>query len=99
MATPALNDSQISEQLATLDGWERDGDMITKTYELPSYMAGLAFATTVGTIAEAHDHHPDLFIGWKKVKVSFTTHDAGSKITEKDINVANALEAIGYPKA
>jgi len=94
----ALSDATISEQLANLAGWERDGDMITKTYELPSYMAGLAFATTVGTIAEAHDHHPDLFIGWKKVKVSFTTHDAGSNITEKDINIAKALEAIGYPK-
>ena len=98
MATPALNDAAITEHLAKLDGWERDGDMITKTYQLPSYMAGLAFATTVGTIAEAHDHHPDLFIGWKKVTVSFTTHDAGSKITEKDINVATAIESVGYPK-
>ncbi len=98
MATPALTEAEIAERLAELDGWERDGDTIVKTYTLPSYMAGLAFATTVGTIAEAHDHHPDLSIGWKTVTVSFTTHDAGKKLSTKDFGLAKTLEAIGYPK-
>ena len=98
MAT-ALSPDEITQHLSQLDGWEAEGDMLTKTYALPNYMAGLAFATAVGTIAEAHNHHPDLSIGYKKVTVSFTTHDAGSKITEKDINAATAIEALGYPKS
>ena len=99
MATPALSETELNQALVSLAGWELDNDMITKTYQLPSYMAGLAFASTVGTLCEARDHHPDLFIGWKKVKVSFTTHDAGSKVTQKDIDAAKAIEAIGYPKS
>lgn len=98
MATPALSHDEINAALAQLDGWELDGDMIAKTYEMPNYMAGLAFASAVGTIAEARDHHPDLLITWRKVRVSFTTHDAGGKVTHKDTGAAKAVEALGYPR-
>lgn len=99
MARTALTADQIGEALESLSGWEAADDMLVKTYTLPSYMAGLAFATAVGTICEGMDHHPDLTIGYKKVKVSFTTHDAGSKISAADVKAAKAVEALGYPKA
>jgi 4a-hydroxytetrahydrobiopterin dehydratase len=94
----ALNDAAIAEALAQLPGWEREGDMIVKTYALPSYPAGLAFASAVGIACDALDHHPDLYIGYKKVEVRFTTHDAGSKISMKDIDAAMKIEALNYPR-
>ena len=99
MATPALSQDEVVERLRRLHAWELDGDSIRKTYRLPNYMAGLAWATTIGTIAEAHDHHPDLTIGFRSVTVRFTTHDAGNKLSAKDFAVAEAIDAIGYPKA
>ncbi len=98
MATPALSDSEITAGLEKLPGWERHGDHIRKTYQLPSYVAGLAFATAAGVVADGKDHHPDIVIGWKKVTLTFTTHDAGSRITHKDLATAAAIEALGYPK-
>ncbi|MGB1287084.1 MAG: 4a-hydroxytetrahydrobiopterin dehydratase [Aggregatilineales bacterium] len=89
-----LTDAKISEALSNLDGWERDGDMITRTFETDSYAAGLAVATTVGMIADGHNHHPDMMIGYKKVTVSFTTHDEGNKITSNDIDVATAINSV-----
>ncbi|MBL8131046.1 MAG: 4a-hydroxytetrahydrobiopterin dehydratase [Anaerolineae bacterium] len=99
MARTPLTDEQIAESLETLPGWIRQGETLTRTFALPSYMAGLAFACAVGTVCEGLDHHPDLFIGWKKVTVSFTTHDAGSRITAWDVKAARAVDALGYPKA
>ncbi|MCK6578859.1 MAG: 4a-hydroxytetrahydrobiopterin dehydratase [Anaerolineae bacterium] len=99
MAHTPLTDEQIAESLETLPGWTRQGETLTRTYALPSYMAGLAFACAVGTVCEGLDHHPDLFIGWKKVTVSFTTHDAGSRITEWDVKAARAVDTLGYPNA
>ena len=61
-------------------------------------MAGLAFASAIGTVCEARNHHPDMTIGWRKVTVSFTTHDAGSQLTDKDFDAAEAIDALGYPK-
>jgi 4a-hydroxytetrahydrobiopterin dehydratase len=98
MATPALNEQDITERLTELEGWERDGDAIVKTFKFDNYLAGLAFATAAGTVAEGHDHHPDITIGWRKVTLRFTTHDAGHKISAKDFGVAKAIEAIGYPR-
>jgi 4a-hydroxytetrahydrobiopterin dehydratase len=97
MAT-RLTDAQIAESLGALPGWMHEGSTITKTYQLDTYMAGLAFAAAVGTVCEGLGHHPDLYIGWKKVKVTFSTHDAGNVVTEKDINAAKAIEALNYPK-
>lgn len=98
MPTPPLNDAEIASRLEALPGWERDGDRIVKTYKMDSYLAGLAFASAVGVLAEAQDHHPDLAIGWKRVTVSYNTHDAGGKITDKDLKAAEAVEALGYPR-
>lgn len=97
MATSPLGEAQIIERLANLDNWERDGDAITKTFQFESYLAGIAFASAVGTISEGFDHHPDLYIGWRKVRVRFTTHDAGNKISHKDFDVAEAIDALPYP--
>ena len=95
-ARTPLTDSEITERLAQLPGWQRDGDTIKKTYKLNSYLAGLAFASAVGTIAEGMDHHPDMHIGWRKVTVSYNTHSAGNKITDTDFNAAAAIEALPF---
>ena len=97
MAT-ALSEAEISAGLATLKGWERDGDTLVKAFKFDSYLAGVAFASAVGVIAEGMNHHPDLRIGWRNVSVSFTTHDAGSKLSAKDFAAAAAIDALGYPK-
>ncbi len=98
MAT-ALTDAEVSASLADLQGWSRDGDRLVKEFRFDNYLAGLAFATSVGVIGEGMNHHPDLIIGWRRVDVAFTTHDAGSKITAKDIEAAAAIDALGYPKS
>ena len=98
MATEALSDVAILEALQTLDGWERDGDKLVKTFETGTYPQGLAFATAAGMVADGMNHHPDIMIGWKKVTLEFTTHDAGSKISQKDVNAAKAINAIGIRK-
>ncbi|MDK3158916.1 4a-hydroxytetrahydrobiopterin dehydratase [Kamptonema cortianum] len=98
MASTPLTESEISERLAALSGWEREGGMISRTFRFDTYLAGVAFAAAVGTVCEGRNHHPDLLIGYKKVTVSFTTHDAGSQLTAKDFDAAAAIAALGYPK-
>ncbi len=94
-----LNKEQITEKLAELSGWEvNDEGMLTRTFTMPSYMAGLAFASAVGTVAEGINHHPDLMIGYKKVTVSFVTHDEGNVLTANDFAAAVAVNTLPYPQ-
>lgn len=98
MATPALTDAEIAGRLEQLHGWQRDGDRISKTFQLDSYLAGLALAAAVGTVCEGLNHHPDMAIGWRRVTVSFTTHDAGGRLSAKDFEAAAKVDALGYPR-
>jgi 4a-hydroxytetrahydrobiopterin dehydratase len=99
MANPrALTDEEIAARLDKLPGWTRDGGAIGKTFQLESYLAGLAFACAVGTIGEGLEHHPDLYVGWRTVRVSFTTHDVGSALSHLDFDAADAIEALPYPR-
>lgn len=91
-----LTNEAVAKALKKLHGWSHQGDMIQKTYKFSTYLAGLAFATTIGTMAEGFDHHPDILVKWRKVTVSFSTHDAGNKVTATDIKVAEAIEALPY---
>jgi 4a-hydroxytetrahydrobiopterin dehydratase len=82
-----LDEDAIAAQLDTLSGWERQGEMIVKTYKLPGFPAAIAFVTHVGFLAEAAGHHPDIDIRYNKVTLALTTHDSGG-LTAKDFALA-----------
>ena len=92
MARPtALDADQISTRLSALAGWEREGDEIVKTFELPTFPDAIAFVGRIAERAEAADHHPDLDIRYRKVRVALSTHDAGG-LTELDFDLASEIE-------
>jgi len=90
---PAERSGETQAGLAGLAGWERSGDEIVKTYECASFPAAVAFVVQIGFAAEARNHHPDLDIRWRKVKVALTTHDSGG-LTDKDIELATVIETL-----
>lgn len=80
-------------KLSQLEGWSRDGDSIGKTYTLSSFPAALAFTSTVGHLAEAADHHPDILIEYKKVTLTLSTHEVDG-LTERDFNLAAQVDGL-----
>jgi 4a-hydroxytetrahydrobiopterin dehydratase len=92
MAT--LSDAEINAALAALPGWSREGDEIVKTFDCGSFPGAIAFVVRVAFFAEQADHHPDLDVRWKRVRVALSTHDAGG-LTAKDFELAREIEGIG----
>jgi 4a-hydroxytetrahydrobiopterin dehydratase len=88
---PSLPDESIDQRLAALPGWSRESDEIVKTYELPSFPDAIAFVTRVADLAEQADHHPDLDIRYRNVRVALSTHSEGG-ITDKDFALAAEIE-------
>ncbi|NJP06557.1 MAG: 4a-hydroxytetrahydrobiopterin dehydratase [Chloroflexaceae bacterium] len=88
-----LSDAEITRHLESMAGWTREGDVIHKTFKLPSFPSSIAFVTQIGFLAEAANHHPDIDIRYNKVTLSLTTHDAGG-LTERDFELANAADEI-----
>ena len=94
VAMATLGDEEITTALAALNGWAREGDEIVKTFDCGSFAAAVAFVVRVGFFAEQADHHPDLDVRWKRVRVALKTHDAGG-LSRKDFDLAQEIEGIG----
>jgi len=48
----------------------------------------------VFALAGEADHHPDLLNSWTRVRVRFTTHDAGG-LTHRDFKMAAKVDGVG----
>lgn len=89
-----LNDNELKKELSALNGWESEGDKIKRDFEFDDFKTALSFIVRVGFDAEDQGHHPELFNVYNSVSISLSTHDAGGKVTDKDINLAKAIDAI-----
>lgn len=88
-----LTDREVADHLQRLPGWDVVEGMLTKTFVFDAYPQGIAFAASCGHLAERLNHHPDLFVGYRQVRVSMVTHDAGG-LTPFDVELARRIEAI-----
>ncbi|MGZ5312188.1 MAG: 4a-hydroxytetrahydrobiopterin dehydratase [Solirubrobacterales bacterium] len=89
-----LSDEQVTERLAELDGWEREGDAIAKTFDRGDFVGSVRFVDAMVPAAEEMNHHPDVAISWSEVKVTLTTHSEGG-LTENDFELASTIDALG----
>lgn len=87
-----LSDSEVSEHLGRLPGWERHGSAIRRTFSFADFEGAMAFVNRVAALAEAADHHPDIDIRFSKVTLTLSTHDAGG-LTGRDFALAGKIEA------
>ena len=79
-----LSKAEIDEQLETLSGWTLDGDAIRKQFTFRGFPEAVAFVHRLVPDAERADHHPDITINYRRVTLSWSTHDEGG-LTAKDI--------------
>ena len=90
-----LSDAAVRDGLARLPGWTRDGDSIRREYELDSFRAVIDAVVRIADAAEAADHHPDLDIRYRHLRVVLSTHSEGG-ITGKDLALAAEVDrAVG----
>ncbi|WP_028937573.1 4a-hydroxytetrahydrobiopterin dehydratase [Pseudonocardia spinosispora] len=85
-----LDDAAVSTALRNLPDWQRDGDALVLTAELPSFPAAIEVVDRVAELAERSDHHPDIDIRWRTLTFRCSTHSDGG-ITEKDVALASGI--------
>jgi 4a-hydroxytetrahydrobiopterin dehydratase len=94
MTRPSKLDHGVDTWLAQHDGWTLEGTgAIARAYAFPDFSSALAFVVQLGCMAEKKDHHPEIVLGWGKVRVLWTTHDAGG-LTRLDLEMAEATDAL-----
>ncbi|HVW46869.1 MAG TPA: 4a-hydroxytetrahydrobiopterin dehydratase [Solirubrobacterales bacterium] len=88
-----LGSEEIEARLADLEGWERQGDAIVKSFRRGDFVGSVRFVDSLVAPAEAMGHHPDVEISWDTVTVTISTHSEGG-LTAADFELAAKVEAL-----
>lgn len=78
---------------AELPHWRYEDGWIRRTYKTNSWKGTLMVINTVGHLAEAAWHHPDLTASYAWVEVRLQSHDAKG-ITVRDLALAKKIEEV-----
>ena len=85
---------EISARLAAeLPKWTYEDGWIRRKYKTSGWKGTLMVVNTVGHLAEAAWHHPDLTVSFAFVIVKLQNHDARG-ITDKDLELAKKIEEV-----
>lgn len=91
-----LTAEEIANACATLPGWASERDALAKTFTFGSFREALSFMVRASYEAEELSHHPEWTNVYNRVAVRLTTHDAGNKITAKDVELAQRIQKISW---
>ncbi len=94
--TPAFTAAQVAAHLPAVPEWKLsdDGTLIRRKYKFKDFVTALTFVNTVGALAEAEDHHPDLHLtGYRNVTLELCTHAIGG-LSANDFIVAAKIDAL-----
>lgn len=74
--------------------WFETQGALEAEFSFGSFRAAMAFLNQVADLAESQNHHPEIFNAYSYVKLRLTTHDQGSIVTDKDWQLARAIDGL-----
>lgn len=94
MSEQVFTEQEIQQHLSSaLPHWYYEDGWIRRKYKTNSWKGTLMVVNTIGHLAEAAWHHPDLTVSYAFVIVKLCTHSAKG-ITMKDIALASKIEEV-----
>jgi 4a-hydroxytetrahydrobiopterin dehydratase len=94
-----LPESDVTDALARLRGWRREGASLVRTLELSGFTAAIALVNAVAKAAEAANHHPDILVhDYRRVTFTLSTH-AAKAVTQRDIDLATHIDRLAAEAA
>lgn len=88
------SDAEIAGRLEKeLPKWRHENGWIRRKYKTHGWKSTLMVINTVGHLAEAAWHHPDIAASYAWVEVKLQNH-AAKGITDKDFELAKKIEDV-----
>lgn len=72
--------------------WLHEDNKLKKTFQFKDFTEAFGFITRVALLAEKMNHHPTWTNTWNRVSIELSTHDAGNLVTNKDHQLAKAID-------
>jgi len=93
--TPPLTAQEIAPLKKQLHAqWDvKDGTKLVREFRFKDFKEALDFTVKVGNLAENEGHHPDISLGWGRVKISLMTHKIKG-LSKSDFILASKIDAL-----
>jgi len=88
-----LTEEELNRELQSLPGWEVRDNWLHREYKTPGFPHTTMLVNTIGFLAEAAFHHPDLKIGYAQVIVKLQTHRVRA-VTWSDVELAKKIHEV-----
>ena len=83
----------VASELKKLgEGWSIDNNILRKEFVFKGFLKTMSFVNAVAWEANRYMHHPDMEVSFNKCVINLTTHDEGNSLTEKDFELAKAID-------
>ncbi len=86
-----LNPGSVRGWLSSRRGWRRRSNKLIKNYRFGSFRDSIVFVNRIATLADSHDHHPDIEVRCSTVTVTLSTQEVGG-ISDKDLELAEQID-------
>ncbi len=88
-----LSEGEVAELLSALPEWELDEESgaIVRNLEFPTFADAIQFVNRVAQDADDHDHHPDIDIRYRRLRVALISHDVGG-LSKRDSRMARLID-------
>jgi 4a-hydroxytetrahydrobiopterin dehydratase len=92
---PPLAGQELADLQAALGGgWQAvDEHHLEKEFRFDDFRSALDFTNRVGELAEEQGHHPDIYLGWGRVRTQIWTHKIDG-LTESDFILAAKIDEL-----
>jgi len=84
---------EAQELARELPDWALHSDHLERTYTFPSFEQAVEFVLDVARLATQADHHPDIHLLHRKVRLELSTHKLGG-LSANDFIVAAKVDAM-----
>ena len=74
--------------------WQEKDNKLVRKFEFNDFVEAFGFMSSVALIAEKMEHHPNWSNVYNRVEISLCTHDAGNVVTDKDRDLAAAIDKL-----
>jgi 4a-hydroxytetrahydrobiopterin dehydratase len=74
--------------------WQEENGSFYKKFEFKDFKVAFSFMEKVAEAAEKAKHHPKWLNEWNIVEIWLSTHEAGNKVTDKDFELAQKIDAL-----
>lgn len=74
--------------------WIEENNQLKQTFKFKNFVEAFGFMSKVALIAEKMNHHPEWRNVYNKVEILLSTHEKDNTITQKDRDLAKAIDEL-----